>query len=67
MTGAPVNPAYQPRGRRWMVWHLLLSLVIFAAGAATGAYGYMAYHEKQSEDRIKHPELAASHFADRWA
>lgn len=67
MTGAPGSPAYQPRRRRWIVWHLLLSLVIFAAGVATGTYGYMAYREKQSEERLKHPELAAVRFADKMA
>ncbi len=50
-----------------LVLQIVLAVVVFAAGVATGAGLYALYNDNRQDYYRKHPELAAVRFADRMS
>jgi hypothetical protein len=50
-----------------LAMQIVLAIVVFAAGIATGAGLYALYSDRHQDYYRKHPELAAVRFAERLA
>jgi hypothetical protein len=65
MTEVPALPPVRRRGV--LAMQIVLAIVVFAAGLATGAALYSLYNDRRQDYYRKHPEEAVVRFVDRIA